>query len=99
MKPLPTQGWPVGASGDDLETIVTNVVGSAPMNLARVALSRRGLAYLTAVWVALLVIAQAAFNNNHTVSDIVWAIMFAVLVVLIVRAAATLVQFGLSRSH
>jgi peptidoglycan/LPS O-acetylase OafA/YrhL len=69
------------------------------MTLTRVALSRRGLAYLTAAWVALLVIAQVAFNNDHTVSNIVWGIMFVVLVVLIVRAVATLVQFLRPRSH
>ena len=87
------------SSGDNFETIRTSLIGCAPMSLTRAALSRRGLAYLTAAWVALVVIAQVAFNNDHWYSDVVWAVMFAVLLVLIVRAVATLVQFVRFRSH
>jgi hypothetical protein len=68
------------------------------MILSRLALSRRGLAYLAATWVALVIIAQAAFNNDKTVSNIVWGLMFFVLLVLIVRAVATLVQSLRSRA-
>lgn len=68
------------------------------MILSRLALSRRGLAYLAAAWVALVIIAQAAFNNDKTVSNIVWGLMFFVLLVLIVRAVATLVQSLRSRA-
>jgi uncharacterized membrane protein len=46
----------------------------------------------TVAWVALLVIAQAASNNDHTVSNTVWAVVFLTLAILIVLVGVALVQ-------
>jgi len=65
-------------------------------------LSRRTLIALAVVWVALFVIAGAAFNGSTNADNVVWTVVWVALLLLVVLglvALVTLVQSRRSRAR
>jgi hypothetical protein len=54
---------------------------------------------LAVAWVALFIIAGAAFNGHTNVDNVVWPIVFILLLLVVLLGAFSLVQSRRSRAH
>jgi peptidoglycan/LPS O-acetylase OafA/YrhL len=69
------------------------------MSVNRLVLKLRTWIALAVGWVALFIIAGAAFNGHTHVDNVVWPIVFILLLVVVLLGVFSLVQSRRSRAH